>query len=93
MEECEIGNRAATDSDFSVLVEAMQSDLYRVRFFARPRCSAPDLEGAVEMLDHLIRDVEAREDFAPEQKAELASVIGARRQWYAISGLCRGSRA
>ena len=91
MEECKVENHA-NDSGFSELVEAMQSDMYWVRFFARPCCPAPDLEGAAEMLDHLIRDVEAREDFTSEQKAELASVIGARKQWYATSGLCRGSR-
>lgn len=92
MEECKIEDRT-NDSDFNELVEAMQSDKYWVRFFARPCCPAPDLEGAAEMLDHLIRDVEAREDFTPEQKDELFSVIEARKQWYATSGLCRGSRS
>ena len=92
MEECKIEDRVS-GSEFDELLQAMQGDMYWVRFFARPCCPAPDLEGAAEMLDHLIGDVEAREDFTPEQKAELSSVIESRKQWYATSGLCRGSRA
>lgn len=92
MEECKVDNRAQT-SDFDELVEAMQDDLYWVRFFVRPCCPAPDLEGAAEMLDHLVRDVEAREDFTPAQRAELAAHVASRKQWYATSGLCRSSRA
>lgn len=91
MEECKIDDRASKQ-EFDELVEGMKDDLYWVRFFARPCCPAPDLEGAKEMLDRLIGEVEAREDFTAEQKGELSSIIASRKEWYATSGLCRGSR-
>lgn len=92
MDECRIDDRTQ-EASFEELVEAMKDDLYWVRFFARPCCPAPDLEGAAEMLDHLIADVDAREDLDATQKRELAKAIGSRKQWYATSGLCRGSRS
>lgn len=95
MDECRIDGNSqsrANDASFEELVEAMADDLYWVRFFARPCCPAPDLEGAAEMLDHLSSDVDARDDLTAEQKAELVSTIESRKQWYATSGLCRGSR-
>lgn len=88
MEECRVDGGTGA-SGFDELVAAMGDDLYWVRFFARPCCPAPDLEVAAGMLDRLIGEVEGREDFSPEQKAELASIIGSRKQWYATSGLCR----
>ena len=92
MDECAIGGQTG-ESSFDELTSAMEDDLYWVRFFARPCCPAPDLEGAAEMLDRLIGEVEAREDFTREQKDALTSAIESRKQWYATSGLCRGSRA
>ena len=92
MEACTIDGQTS-GSEFEELIEAMQDDLYWVRFFARPCCPAPDLEGAADMLDRLIGEVEAREDFTVEQKVQLSAVISSRKQWYATSGLCRGSRA
>ena len=92
MDECKVGGQAV-DAGFDELVEAWGDDLYWVRFFARPCCPAPDLEGAAEMLDRLAGEVEAREDFTPEQREELTRIIDGRKQWYAKSGLCRGSRA
>ena len=91
MDECKI-NGQTQGAGFDELVKAMEDDLYWVRFFARPCCPAPDLEGAKEMLDRLIGEVEAREDFTAEQKGELSSIIASRKEWYATSGLCRGSR-
>ena len=91
MDECRIDNQTIT-ADYDELVGAMQDDLYWVRFFARPCCPAPDLEGAAEMLDRPIGEVEAQDSFTDEQKRQLADFIESRKQWYATSGLCRGSR-
>lgn len=91
MEECKIGGNTA-GSEFDELVEAMKSDLYWVRFFARPCCPAPDLVGAANMLDRLIGEVNERDDFSPDQKDELAAMIESRKEWYPKSGLCRSSR-
>ena len=91
MDTCTIDGQTQ-GSSFEELVEAMKDDLYWVRFFARPCCPAPDLEGAADMLDRLIGEVETRDDFTPEQKRELSNAIDSRKQWYATSGLCRGSR-
>lgn len=92
MEECKIDGQT-NGAGFEELIAAMSDDLYWVRFFARPCCPAPDLEGAAGMLDRLIGEVEARGDFSAEQKGELKAMIESRKQWYAASGLCRGSRA
>lgn len=95
MEAYSVDNSAGTRTDkatFDELKEAMSDDLYWVRFFARPCCPAPDLESAAEMLDRLIGEVAARNDLIASEKDELASMIESRKQWYASSGLCRGSR-
>jgi len=91
MDECRIEDHTA-GSHYDELVAAMQDRLYWVRFFARPCCPAPDLEGAKAMLDKLIAEVEARDDFTADQKRELAAIIESRKDWYAESGLCRASR-
>lgn len=91
MDECKVGGQTR-GSGFDELVEAMDDNLYWVRFFARPCCPAPDLEGACDMLDRLIGEVEARDDFTSDQKRELASIIESRKEWYPTSGLCRGPR-
>ena len=92
LDECRIDGQTIT-ADFDELAQAMQDDLYWVRFFARPCCPAPDLEGAAEMLDRLIGEVEAQDGFTDEKKRQLSDLIGSRKQWYATSGLCRGSRS
>ena len=67
----------------------MQTDLYWVRFFARPCCPAPDAEGATKMLERLKRDVYTNEGFTEGQKAQIAAIIDERNEWYPRSGLCR----
>ena len=78
MDECKI-NGQTQGAGFDELVKAMEDDLYWVRFFARPCCPAPDLEGAADMLDRLKGEVEARADFTPEQKQALCETIESRK--------------
>ena len=91
MDECRIDGRTE-GSKYEELVEAMESDLYWVRFFARPCCPAPDLQGAIGMLDRLAGEVDARDDFTPDQKRALREIIEGRKEWYPRSGLCRAKR-
>ncbi len=88
MDQCEAPQIADAES-FEDLMEAMGTDLYWVRFFARPCCPAPDVQGAIKMLDHLERDVDARADLSSSEKDALKEVIEARKDWYPTSGLCR----
>lgn len=92
MDACDVNVTTAGES-FEEIRDAMNGDLYWVRFFARPCCPAPDLEGASGMLDRLIGEVQARDDLTEVQKEELSITIESRKQWYAKSGLCRSSRA
>ena len=92
MDECRIDGHTE-GSEFDELVGAMASDLYWVRFFARPCCPAPDLEGAISMLNRLAGEVDARTDFTPEQRQALHEIIEARKEWYPKSGLCRTKRS
>jgi len=92
MDECRIGGQTEGAS-FEELIEAWKDDLHWIRFFARPCCPAPDLEGAKDMLDHLAADLDARADFTPEQKQELRRAIEERKEWYPTSGLCRAKRS
>ncbi len=91
MDTCEI-NGQTEGSKFDELVETMSKDLYWIRFFARPCCPAPDLQGAANMLDRLAGEVRARDDFSADEKDELCSIIEFRKEWYAGSGLCRSNR-
>ena len=91
MDECKIGSQTEGAS-FDELIEAMGDDLYWVRFFARPCCPAPDVEGAVAMLDRLAGEVDANGAFTPDQKQKLREVIESRKEWYPKSGLCRARR-
>ena len=91
MEECKIDGHTE-GAQYEELAEAMGDDLYWVRFFARPCCPAPDLEGAGQMLDRLAGEVDARDDFSPAQKLALRDIIESRKAWYATSGLCRSKR-
>lgn len=88
MASCEIPSLEGTRA-FEDLRAEMQKDLYWVRFFARPCCPAPDAAGATVMLEHLKRDVEAREDFSAEQKRVLCDIIDERNEWYPTCGLCK----
>lgn len=92
MNGCKAEGHSET-TGFEELAEAMSDDLYWVRFFARPCCPAPDFEGAAGMLDRLAGEARARDDFSPEQKEALCTIIETRKAWYAESGLCRGSRS
>ena len=92
MDECRIDGQTE-GAGFDELIEAWKNDLYWIRFFVRPCCPAPDLEGAIGMLDRLAGEVDARADFTPEQKRELREVIEARKEWYPTSGLCRAKRS
>ena len=74
---------------FEELQQEMQSDLYWVRFFARPCCPAPDAEGATKMLARLKREVDARDDFSDAEKEALCAIIDERDAWYPTSGLCK----
>ena len=92
MDECRIDGHTE-GSEYEELVKAFEDDLYWVRFFARPCCPAPDLEGAKDMLDRLAGEVDARDDFSPDQKKSLRDAIESRKDWYATSGLCRAKRS
>ena len=92
MDKCKIGGQT-NGSNFEELMEVMSGDLYWIRFFARPCCPAPDLEGAVSMLDRLAGEVDSREDFSADEKQALHDVIEAREEWYPSSGLCRTKRS
>ncbi len=85
---CAIGNDKV-EGEFQDLYAAMQKDAYWIRFFVRPCCPAPSLEGAHEMLDKLIAEVGAHETFSDDQKDRIAELIEGRKTWYASSGLCR----
>ena len=91
MEECRIDGHTE-GSGYEELIEAMKDDLYWVRFFARPCCPAPDVQGAEAMLDRLAGEVDLRDDFTDEQKQALRDVIESRKEWYPRSGLCRTNR-
>ncbi len=91
MDECQVSGHTEGAS-FNELIEAWKDDLYWIRFFARPCCPAPDLEGAKGMLNRLAGEVEARSDFSDEQKQALKDAIEARKEWYPTSGLCRTKR-
>lgn len=85
---CEI-TATSISSEFQTLYDEMQLDKYWIRFFVRPCCPAPSLEGAREMLDKLKGEVFAHESFTDEQKQQLAAIIESRKEWYGKSGLCR----
>lgn len=92
MASCATGVPApAQEGSFDELWAAMQEDSYWIRFFVRPCCPAPALDGAVEMLDKLRGEVMAQDSFTDDQKQQLAALIEARKEWYPTSGLCKKS--
>lgn len=91
MKTCDISSQTQ-GVNFEDLMEAMQKDLYWIRFFVRPCCPAPDFVDACAMLDRLKGEVEVREDLAANQRQQLCAVIEARKEWYPTSGLCRTNR-
>ena len=78
---------------FNEIYDAMQEDRYWIRFFVRPCCPAPRLDVAIERLDKLMTEVDARTDFTDEQKDQIKEIIEARKEWYPTSGLCRVHRS
>ena len=77
------------NSNFEELRSEMETDIYWVRFFCRPCCPAPDVEGAIKMLDRLKSEVEDCNDYSQSEKTELVGIIENRKDWYPHSGLCR----
>lgn len=90
MEACDTQSTLPRDDKFESIQKELLSDLYWVRFFARPCCPAPDAQDAMKMLDRLSAEVESRDDFSPSEKTKLISIIEQRKEWYPTSGICRG---
>lgn len=90
METCDTQPALRQGDTFESIRKEMLSDLYWVRFFARPCCPAPDAQGAMKMLDRLSAEVESRDDFSPSEVEELIAIIDRRREWYPTSGICKG---
>lgn len=88
MDACDAVITLGADS-FESLQAEMSSDLYWVRFFARPCCPAPNAKEATKMLDRLKADVASRDDFTENEKSELLKTIEMRKSWYPSSGLCK----
>ena len=88
MDECRIDGQTEK-AGFDELYAEMQTDMYWIRFFARPCCPAPKLEDAVKMLERLQGEVRERADFAEDEKGRMLALIESRKEWYAGSGLCR----
>ncbi len=89
MDACEVSPTQGATS-FQELYDDMQKDRYWIRFFCRPCCPAPKLDGAIEMLDKLAGEVRANGDFDEGEKQQLIELIEARKEWYPTSGLCKG---
>ncbi len=68
VDACEISPTQGASS-FRELYDDMQKDTYWIRFFCRPCCPDPKLDGAIEMLDKLADEVRASADFDDEEKA------------------------
>ena len=90
MEACDTQPALRQGDTFESIRKEMLSDLYWVRFFARPCCPAPDAQGAMKMLDRLSAEVESSDDFSPSEVEELIAIIDRRREWYPTSGICKG---
>lgn len=88
MDSCNIETSPEAES-FEELYEGMQDDKYWIRFFCRPCCPAPDLEGAITMLDLLSIQVDGDARFADDEKAKIKELIEQRKEWYPKSGICR----
>lgn len=88
MDACEV-QLTNGGSSFQELVDDMAKDSYWIRFFCWPCCPAPDLEGAIKMLDKLAAEASANEAFDDEQKQRIIALIEERKAWYPSSGLCR----
>lgn len=74
VDACEISPTQGASS-FRELYDDMQKDTYWIRFFCRPCCPAPKLDGAIEMLDKLADEVRASADFDDEEKQQLVGLI------------------
>lgn len=81
MDKCAIPNDDMNAS-FEEISNAMQTEKYWINFFVRPCCPPPSYEEAVSRLDKRRAEIEAREDFSDEQKAQLLAIVDERQQWY-----------
>ena len=88
MDECRVDGQTEGAS-FEELYAEMQTDMYWIRFFARPCCPAPKLEDAAKMLDRLKGEVLSHANFSDDEKQQLCDEIESRKAWYETSGLCR----
>ena len=88
MDSCEIP-ASDVDETFEEVLAGMQDNKYWIRFFVRPCCPAPDLEGAINMLDKRKAEIAARDDFSVDEKQQLFDIIEERKGWYPSSGLCK----
>ena len=88
MDACEV-QLTSGSSSFQELVDDMAKDSYWIRFFCRPCCPAPDLEGAIKMLDKLAAEASSNEAFDDGQKQRIIALIEESKAWYPNSGLCR----
>ena len=75
VDACEISPTQGASS-FRELYDDMQKDTYWIRFFCRPCCPAPKLDGAIEMLDKLADEVRASGDFDDEEKQQRRAYRG-----------------
>lgn len=88
MDSCKIEG-ATEETSFETMYEDMQKNPYWIRFFCRPCCPAPDLDGAISMLDKLAAEVNASATLSDDEKSRIVELIEARKKWYPTSGLCR----
>lgn len=79
--ECEVITIGAEES-YEDLKEAMKAQTYWVRFFMRPCCPPPGESTARSLVERLKLDIDARDDFTEEQRADLKGVIDGRLEWY-----------
>ncbi|WP_172136160.1 hypothetical protein [Adlercreutzia sp. ZJ473] len=79
--ECEVITIGSEES-YEDLKEAMQAQTHWVRFFMRPCCPAPGEGTARSLAERLKSEIDARADFAEEQRADLKGIVDERLAWY-----------
>lgn len=79
--DCEIPT-LDENASFEDLVASFNTQSYWVRFFMRPCCPAPGESTARSLVARLKADVDARGDFAEDEKATLKAMIDERLSWY-----------
>ena len=88
--ECEVEFDTKQQSSFEELKEAMGTQKYWLRFFVRPCCPAPGMKEAATRIEHLKRDIDARDDMTPEKRAELKALADERLEWYGTLNVRHG---